>query len=39
MVEFVHRAGHLFARPGALDAVIGLAREWVVTQLREEAAA
>jgi hypothetical protein len=32
-------ASHLLERPGALDAVIGLAREWFVTQLREEAAA
>jgi putative phosphoribosyl transferase len=38
-LEIVPRAGHLFEEPGALDAVIGLAREWFVTHLREEAAA
>ena len=38
-LEIVPRAGHLFEEPGALDAVIGLAREWFVTHLRKEAAA
>ena len=38
-LEIVPRAGHLFEEPGALDAVIGLAREWFVTHLREEVAA
>jgi pimeloyl-ACP methyl ester carboxylesterase len=38
-LEVVPRAGHLFEEPGALDAVIGLAREWFVTHPREEAAA
>ena len=38
-LEIVPRAGHLFEQPGALDAVIGLAREWFVTHLRKEAAA
>jgi putative phosphoribosyl transferase len=38
-LEIVPRAGHLFEEPGALDTVIGLAREWFVTHLRKEAAA
>jgi putative phosphoribosyl transferase len=38
-LEIVPRAGHLFEEPGALDAIIGRAREWFVTQLRKEAAA
>ena len=38
-LEIVPRAGHLFEESGALDAVIGLAREWFVTHLREEVAA
>jgi putative phosphoribosyl transferase len=38
-LEIAPRAGHLLAEPGALDAAIGLAREWFVTHWREEAAA
>jgi putative phosphoribosyl transferase len=38
-LEIGPRASHLFIEPGALTAAIGLAPEWFVTPLREEAAA